>query len=131
MASPPISNSLSAFTGLILVVRSIKRVVLRKKPFKEPPFSGPAVATASSDNDNAFKSTDGDAATRWSSDANDNEWFQINLGSIKTINKVVIDWEAAYDRDYAVQTSIDGTNYMTVYTTSAGDGGTVRSKSNH
>lgn len=83
-----------------------------------------AMATASSDNENAFKSIDGDATTRWSSDANDNEWFQINLGSIKAINKVVIDWEAAYDRDYAVQTSIDGSHYTTVYTTSAGDGGT-------
>lgn len=81
-------------------------------------------ATASSDVENAVKSIDGNTATRWSSNAADNEWYKLDLGEIKAVNKVTIDWEAAYDKAYTVETSTDNVNFSVAYTTTAGDGGT-------
>lgn len=107
---------------------SLKEVEVYHEVYNAPPnpklnLALNKTATASSDPDNAFKSIDGNAATRWSSSPADNEWFQVDLGQVKAVNKVTIDWEAAYDKTYSVQTSTDNVNFKTVYTTSAGDGG--------
>jgi len=81
------------------------------------------IVTASSQQADAAKSVDGNTSTRWGSDYSDNQWYKIDLGSPTTINKVVIDWEYAYDTVYSVQVSTDDSNYTTVYSTSNGNGG--------
>lgn len=79
--------------------------------------------TASSNADYANLSVDGDTSTRWGSAYADDQWYKIDLGSIIPINKIVIDWEAAYDKEYAIQISTDDVNYTTVYSTTNGNGG--------
>lgn len=63
-------------------------------------------------------------ATRWSSARSDAQWMQVDLGSTQTINSVVLTWEAAYAKAYAIQTSLDNANWKTVYSTTSGAGGT-------
>ncbi len=71
------------------------------------------------------KAVDGDPATRWASkEGTDPQWIQVDLGADTDINRVRLTWEDAYAKAYTVQTSQDGSSWSTVYSTSAGDGGT-------
>lgn len=80
-------------------------------------------ATASSFSSDTQKSVDGNLATRWGSAYLNNEWYKVDLGASMTVDKVVINWEAAYDSEYSIQTSTDDSTYTTVYSTTTGDGG--------
>jgi hypothetical protein len=66
---------------------------------------------------------DGDAGTRWSSTFSDPQWIQVDLGSAQSICQVVLQWEAAYGKAFQIQTSPDGTNWTTIYSTTSGTGG--------
>jgi len=57
------------------------------------------------------KAVDGKPDTRWSSTFADNQWWQVDLGSVRQVDKVTIDWEDAYAARYRVVTSTDGTNF--------------------
>ena len=67
---------------------------------------------------------DGDLSTRWSSCHDDAAWWQVQLPSAVELGKVVLHWEAAYGKDYQIQTSADGATWTTVATVTNGDGGT-------
>jgi hypothetical protein len=84
-------------------------------------------ATASSVQSASFPASaavDGNTGTRWSSAFSDPQWLQVDLGSSKNICQVTLDWEAAYATAFQIQTSNDGTNWTTIYSTTAGTGGT-------
>lgn len=66
---------------------------------------------------------DGDRTTRWASGNASTAWVQVDLGATYAITGVNINWEYAYAKGYQIQTSIDGTNWTTIYTTSTGAGG--------
>ncbi|CAH1217611.1 hypothetical protein PAECIP111891_04602 [Paenibacillus allorhizoplanae] len=80
-------------------------------------------ATASSFPADVQKSVDGNLGTRWGSASLNNEWYQVDLGAAKTIDKVVVNWEAAYDTAYTIQTSTDNINFTSQFSTTIGDGG--------
>ncbi len=65
---------------------------------------------------------DGDLGTRWSSAYTDGEWIQIDLGSAREVETVVIFWEAAFARAYEVRISLEGDLWETVFATTSGDG---------
>ncbi|MEV4625259.1 chitosanase [Micromonospora sp. NPDC049523] len=67
---------------------------------------------------------DGSTGTRWASaEGVDPQWLRVDLGGTRTITHVKLDWEAAYGSAYQIQTSADGTNWTTIYSTSSGNGG--------
>jgi hypothetical protein len=66
---------------------------------------------------------DGNGGTRWSSAFSDPQWIRVDLGSTRTINRIVLRWETAFGRTYQIQTSNDGNNWTTIRTTAAGPGG--------
>lgn len=72
----------------------------------------------------ATAATDGSATSRWSSAFTDPQWIQVDLGAVRNVNRVVLNWEVAYGRAYKVQVSDDGTLWRDAYSTTAGDGGT-------
>ena len=57
------------------------------------------------------KALDGSSTTRWSSSFSDNQWWRTDLGSVRQVDKVSINWEAAYASRYKILTSTDGTSY--------------------
>ena len=67
---------------------------------------------------------DGNTGTRWSSAASDPQWLQVDLGATHAVNRVVLQWEAAYGKAFQLQTSNDATNWTTIYSTTTGTGGT-------
>lgn len=71
----------------------------------------------------AIHATDGKVNTRWASSYNHNNWFVVDLGATYSVNRVVLNWEAAYGKGYQIQTSTNGTSWNTIYTTTTGDGG--------
>ena len=80
--------------------------------------------------------TDGNAATRWAVAVADRSvggsWLQVDLGAATSIDHVTIAWEVAYGAAFAVQTSLDGTDWtsaVTVPTTHPVEGGWVNLES--
>jgi len=72
----------------------------------------------------AANATDGNTGTRWSSAFSDPQWLQVDLGATASISQVVIQWETASGKAYQIQTSTDGTNWTSIYSTTTGPGGT-------
>ncbi|HZB31820.1 MAG TPA: discoidin domain-containing protein [Streptosporangiaceae bacterium] len=84
-------------------------------------------ATASSTESAAFpaaNAVDGNGGTRWSSAFSDPQWLRVDLGSSQSVCQVVLTWEAAYGRAFQIQVSADGTNWTSIFSTTAGTGGT-------
>lgn len=86
-----------------------------------------AVAVASYEDSNltADKAIDGNGSSRWSSDhSNDNNaWIYVDLGDVYHVSKVVLSWEAAYAREYKIQTSDDGQSWDDAAHITNGGGG--------
>lgn len=73
----------------------------------------------------ADRATDGSLSTRWSSAWGKNqEWLQVDLGTVRQVSKVTIEWERAYAKAYRLQVSNDGRNWTDAVTVTGGDGGT-------
>ncbi len=67
---------------------------------------------------------DGDAKSRWASkEGSDPQWIQVDLGTGATVSAATLSWEAAYAKKYRVEISSDGSNWSTLATENAGDGG--------
>ncbi|MFL6051866.1 MAG: discoidin domain-containing protein [Actinoallomurus sp.] len=71
----------------------------------------------------AANATDGNTSSRWSSAFSDPQWLQVDLGAVHQLSHVLLNWEAAYGKAFQIQTSNDGSNWSTVYSTSSGTGG--------
>ncbi len=83
-----------------------------------------AVASSIEDSSTpASNATDGSLYTRWSSLRTDNQWIYVDLGSVATINRIILRWEPAYGRSYQLQVSNDASTWSAVYSTTTGDGG--------
>ena len=67
--------------------------------------------------------TDNNTATRWSSNFADNAWFTIDLGATYNISQLILNWEAAFGKQYEIFVSANGTNYTSVYKKTNGSGG--------
>jgi len=71
----------------------------------------------------AAKAFDGSATTYWRSTSAGTQWLRIDLGSSQSFKKFVIDWNgSAYARAYRIETSADGSNWTSRYSTSSGNG---------
>ncbi|MFJ5260331.1 discoidin domain-containing protein [Streptomyces sp. NPDC088387] len=91
-------------------------------------LANPAAATSSGNESAALgpgNAFDNNGATRWSSAFADNAWISLDLGTTLRIDRVVLDWEAAYGRQYVLEASTNGTTWTPFYTETAGTGGSV------
>ena len=89
---------------------------------KEPAFSS-SVENSKYPPENAF---DGNMHTRWSSQYSDHQWIYVHLGKPRRIQTIVIYWNSAYARKFAIQVSNSPgapDSWRTVYHTSTGTGG--------
>ncbi|MEV6548103.1 beta-N-acetylglucosaminidase domain-containing protein [Streptomyces sp. NPDC051597] len=110
-----------AFSGQerVLTVRAYPRTA-------GPDLVAGAAATSSGDETPAFPAraaADGDPATRWSSPARDDAWWQVELAAPSRVGLVVLTWQDAYASSYTVQVSPDGRTWRTAATVREGRGG--------
>ncbi|MBN1621155.1 MAG: discoidin domain-containing protein [Endomicrobiales bacterium] len=84
------------------------------------------VTASSSENPSSGpeKAFDGDMDSRWSSQASDPQWLQIDFNHAKIFNTVKLKWETAYGKAYQIQVSDDEQNWTAIHAESNGDGGT-------
>lgn len=91
-------------------------------------LNGPATASSSENATylGAERAVDGDPGTRWSSEFNDRQWIQVDLGRSQFVCNVVLVWEgaAAYGQDYEIQVSDDQQTWTPIYRTAGRTGGT-------
>jgi glucosylceramidase len=71
----------------------------------------------------AANAVDGSTSSRWASAFSDPQWIYVDLGATYTVNRVLLNWEAAYGKAYKIQVSSDAVNWTDVYSTTTGDGG--------
>jgi len=87
-----------------------------------------ATATATSEQapgTRAGNAVDGDPASRWASEASDDQSITVDLGRASEISSVAVRWEAAHAAEYLIQgaTRAEGP-FTTLATETAGEGGT-------
>ncbi|WP_164544992.1 DUF1996 domain-containing protein [Antribacter gilvus] len=66
---------------------------------------------------------DGDRTTRWASAQTDAEWIRVDLGAVHDLDRIVLEWEAAYGSAFTLQVSADGAAWTTVRSVTGGTGG--------
>jgi hypothetical protein len=72
---------------------------------------------------------DGERNSRWASDgpgadnAPPKQWLKLDLGEIRFLDSINLEWERAYSRDYVIQISDVGTDPVTVDDDGTGIGG--------
>ncbi len=71
----------------------------------------------------ALFAVDGNSATRWASLATDAQWIHVDLGSVRPVSGVTLNWETAYGKSYNIQVSNDAITWVTVHTVTNSDGG--------
>ncbi|WP_241759647.1 galactose-binding domain-containing protein [Pyxidicoccus parkwayensis] len=69
---------------------------------------------------------DGDAGTRWSSAATASEWIRVDLGSVQQLGKVVLNWEGAYGKTYALEGSNDDATWTALAPNVSNDAAGIR-----
>jgi len=84
-------------------------------------------ATSSSfqDDDEQYapqNAVDGKEETRWSSKWTDDEWLCLDLGSVKSVDAIDLQWEAAYGKEYKIQVSVDGKTWTDAFIQKDGQG---------
>ncbi|MEU8261966.1 discoidin domain-containing protein [Micromonospora sp. NPDC048999] len=93
-------------------------------PSGQPISEFKKVAASSWEGGNApAAAVDGRTSTRWSSEFSDPQWLSVDFGGVATVNRVVLNWEAAYATGYRLETSNDGNTWTTIYSTTTGRGG--------
>jgi fructan beta-fructosidase len=122
------SNNTTSFTasGATAVLRSLSAIQLNSAWPGGANLSEGRPTTASSSEYSfwaAGNATDGNPSSRWSSTFSDPQWLRVDLGSTRSISSVVLNWEGAYAKAFSIQTSNDGNNWTTIYSTTSGTGG--------
>ncbi|KOX25506.1 penicillin acylase [Streptomyces sp. NRRL F-6491] len=88
-----------------------------------------ATATASDHQDAVVvsypprKAVDQDPSTRWASRTVATAWITVDLGAVRRVGRVTLDWSEQYARRYRIEVSADNASWRTVHTTTAGRGG--------
>src|SRR6202007_547718 len=86
----------------------------------------PVTATSSALENNGMAATlaiDGSTATRWSSKPEDGAWIQFDFGAKTQVGALTLQWENAYGKEYALQTSDDGQAWTQLRYVTNGKGG--------
>jgi len=68
----------------------------------------------------AKNAIDGNTGTRWESEYSDPQWLYIDLGAVKTVTEVRIDWQHAGAKDYHIDVSNDAVTWSAAVVTKTG-----------
>jgi beta-glucosidase len=66
---------------------------------------------------------DGDANSAWTSLASDPQWIVVDLGLMKDLSRIRLQWNTNFASSYTLQISPDATNWTSIYNTNTGAGG--------
>ena len=89
---------------------------------KDLAFQKPVVASSTGGGRPA-DINDGNDSSRWSADNKDEEWVYVDLQEQHMVNRVVLNWENAYAKEYKIQVSTDARNWTDAITVKEGKTG--------
>jgi hypothetical protein len=111
----------TAATGGAFNVQKVCNPVFAKScSAQQLPIQTATASSVESDRYVAYWAVDGNPNSRWASDgpaadgAPEEQWLLLDMGGVRFIDSVNLEWERAYSRDYEVQVSIDGNIWETV-----------------
>ena len=84
----------------------------------------PVYASTEKDGNAGSRAVDGRLDSRWESAWEDNQWLEVELDALYMVDRMKINWEGAYAKEYTVEFSADGINWTEVYRQPSGKGGT-------
>ncbi|MFC8734177.1 discoidin domain-containing protein [Luteimicrobium sp. NPDC057192] len=88
-----------------------------------------AIATASSTGGGTPAAlTDGDGGTAWTSKPGGSAWAQVDLGTVRTVSAITLQWTGDYANAYRVEVSTDGAHYTEVARAGALGGGALETR---
>jgi hypothetical protein len=106
------------------LVRSTRDLIVGTREAQGLAFGKPATAsTGSVQKDGPADATDGDPATVWQATGANSAWLSVDLGTVRSINRVRVEWGFLYAVGFAVQVSSDGQTWIEVHQEKAGRGG--------
>jgi len=84
-----------------------------------------ATASSSIDTNVASRVTDSTTYlnytnTRWESAASDPQWIMVDLGLSRNVNRAILKWHENYAKSFKIQTSVNGSTWTDVYSTTKG-----------
>ena len=79
--------------------------------------------TASSGNNPMPVVVDGNPTTGWSSAVSDPQWLMVDLGLMKDLSRVRLQWNTNYASAYSIQLSGDTSTWTTIFSTNNDQGG--------
>jgi len=82
------------------------------------------VSSVLSTNTPGSAAVDGDAGSAWTSLSSDPQWIVVDLGMVKDLSRVRLQWNTNFASSYALQISPDATNWTGIYSKNTGVGGT-------
>jgi outer membrane protein assembly factor BamB len=66
---------------------------------------------------------DNQSNTRWASEWKDDQWISLDLGQQYSLDRIILNWEAAYAEHYSLQASMDGSEWRDFYHQESSQGG--------
>jgi hypothetical protein len=87
---------------------------------KDLAYQKPVVASSGGNTQNI---NDGNDSSRWSADNKDEEWIYVDLQEDHMVNRVILNWENAYAKEYKIQMSTDAKNWIDGVTVMTGKTG--------
>ncbi len=84
-------------------------------------FGAPVVAPVYGANFGAM--VDGNPATGWRSAVSDPQWCMVDLGLIKDLSRVRLQWNTNYASAFSIQLSTNASTWTTIFTTNGDQGG--------
>ena len=91
-------------------------------PMTDLALNQPVSASSSINGNAASNAVDADYTTMWQSAASNSQWIYVDLGSIKNLNGVFLNWGPDFGQSYQIQVSSNALSWANVYTNSAGAG---------
>lgn len=114
------SEDLTPGVGTTAIDRFSRFLWVKNVRYQQPPtnLSQGRPATASSQYSGSYppgSAADSNTMTRWASAAVDGQWWQVDLGSVKSINQFVLDEYRSRVTTYTLRISSDGKTWTKAY----------------
>lgn len=118
------TNKHSPSPGFTLGGEAFKLIISSDAPAPTPTtpsldlaLNKPAIASSTEQaGREAGMAVDGNSGTRWASAYVDSATWQVDLGAEKQIDRIRINWEAAYAPNYTLESSLNGTTWTPIAT---------------
>jgi beta-galactosidase len=106
------------------LVRSVRELTVATRESLGVAFGKPATAsTGATERDAPADAVDGDPATVWQAAGAQPAWLAVDLGEVRPVGRVRIEWGFLYALGFAVEVSSDGAAWTEVHREGAGRGG--------